>query len=477
MYSNFSQNFHDEAFSFQSKTRLPYKKYFNWFNNQNPKDLNKKNLDAHKFFEVSGITFNVYGSKTDQEKLIPFDMIPRIISFKEWKKIEHGVAQRVRAINSFLNDIYNHQEIIKADIVPLDIIKNNPAFLPEMIGFNPPNGIYNHISGIDLIKTDSSKFYVLEDNVRVPSGVSYMLKNRETMMNLFPDLYSEIGVVDTRVYPRHLSRMLNNSSPNRIKSNNRIAVITAGINNSAFFEHAFLADQMGAELVEGEDLKVRDGYLKMRTIYGWEKIDILYRRIDDEFLDPLTFNEDSLLGVPGLIDVYRHGKLTIANAPGCGIADDKAIYSYIPKMIRFYLGENSILNNVETYKCGNEKELKYVVENISKLVIKEVHGSGGYGMLVGPCASKNEIEKFKNKLLKNPTKYIAQPTLSLSTCPTYSKIGLAPRHVDLRPFALLSKEDVYVSPGGLTRVALKKGSLVVNSSQGGGTKDTWVMSK
>ena len=474
LFKNYKVSGYDESLNENSKVRLSYKKFLNWFKDQEYSDLSKKHLDANKLFKITGITFNVYGNKQDREKLIPFDMVPRIISAKEWQKVEKGVSQRIRAINSFLNDIYHSQEIIKSNILPLELVYNNPAFLFQMIGFRPPNNIYNHISGIDLIKTKGSEFFVLEDNVRVPSGISYMMKNRDIMINLFPELFSKLSIKNSKLYPLNLSKMLRKSSSSN-KKNPIVSILTPGVNNSAFFEHSYLADQMGVELVEGIDLSVRNGYLAMRTIDGWKNIDVLYRRIDDEYIDPLWFKEDSLLGVPGLMDVYRKGNITIANAPGTGIADDKAIYSYVPEMIKFYLGEQPILKNIETYRCSDSQSLKYVIENIKELVVKEVHGSGGYGMLIGPFATSNEINSFKKKILANPKKYIAQPTLSLSTCPIFTKTGLVPRHVDLRPFALLSKDEVYVTPGGLTRVALKKGSLVVNSSQGGGTKDTWVI--
>ena len=465
----------DEAFISDNSVRTNYKKYYNWFNNQNFSNLTKKNSEAFKFFKDTGITFKVYSDNNDDENLIPFDIVPRIINRREWEKIVKGITQRVIAINLFLNDIYSNQEIINSGIIPISLLKNNSAFFPEMMGLTPPNKIYNHISGIDLIKTEKNDFYVLEDNVRVPSGVSYMIENRDTMMKLFPDLFSKYAVTDNRDYPNKLSKILKNCSPLNRKKEPNIAVLTPGVHNSAFFEHAFLADQLGAELVEGKDLRVLDKFLKMKTIRGWEKIDILYRRVDDEYLDPLTFKEDSFLGVPGLMEVYRNKNITIANAPGTGIADDKAIYSYIPEIINFYLGEKAILKNVKTFKCSDQNDLKYVLDFIGDLVVKEVHGSGGYGMLIGPLSNKSEIFEFKNKILKNPNNYIAQPTLSLSTCPIFTKKGLSPRHVDLRPFALLSNDGVSVTNGGLTRVALKKNSLVVNSSQGGGTKDTWIL--
>ena len=466
---------YDEAFINKNSVRTNYKKLINWFKNQDNNELRKKNSDAMKFFQNTGVSFKVY-SNDDKENLIPFDIIPRIINYKEWDKIVRGITQRVLAINFFLNDIYGEQEIIKHEVIPVDLIQNNSAFLKQMIGFIPPKKTYNHISGIDLIKTNSDNFYVLEDNVRVPSGASYMIENRDTMIKLFPDLISRYKVFENRNYANNLSEILKKSSPKKANRNPNIVLLTPGIYNSAFFEHAFLADKLGIELVEGKDLRVINRYLNMKTIEGWKRVDVIYRRIDDIFLDPLSFKEDSFLGVPGLMEVYRNKNVTIANAPGTGISDDKSIYSYIPDIIKFYLGQKPILKNVKTFKCRVKNELKYVLDNLNKLVVKEVHGSGGYGMLVGPLASKTEISKFKNKIKKNPYSYIAQPTLSLSTCPIYTKKGLTPRHVDLRCFALLAQEKVTVTSGGLTRVALKKGSLVVNSSQGGGTKDTWILS-
>jgi len=466
---------YDEAFINKNSIRTNYKKLINWIKNQENIELRKKSSDAMKFFQNTGVSFKVY-SNDDKENLIPFDIIPRIINYKEWDKIARGITQRVLAINFFLNDIYGEQEIIKHGVIPVDLIQNNPAFLKQMIGFTPPKKTYNHISGIDLIKTNSDNFYVLEDNVRVPSGASYMIENRDTMIKLFPDLISRYKVFENRNYANNLSEILKKSSPKKANRNPNIVLLTPGIYNSAFFEHAFLADKLGIELVEGKDLRVINKYLNMKTIEGWKRVDVIYRRIDDSFLDPLSFKEDSFLGVPGLMEVYRNKYVTIANAPGTGISDDKSIYSYIPDIIKFYLGQKPILKNVKTFKCRIKDELKYVLDNLNKLVVKEVHGSGGYGMLVGPQASKTEISKFKNKIKKNPYSYIAQPTLSLSTCPIYTKKGLTPRHVDLRCFALLAQEKVTVIGGGLTRVALKKGSLVVNSSQGGGTKDTWILS-
>ncbi len=455
--------------------RAPYSAYSSWFGNENPKGLMKESREAEAFFRRTGITFNVYGQADAEERLIPFDIVPRIISGKEWSKLAKGIDQRVRAINAFLHDIYHRQEILRAGRVPIDLIARNEAFLPMMMGVEPPGGIYTHIVGTDLVRTGENDFFVLEDNARTPSGVSYMLENRETMLQMFPELFSQFKVRPVANYPTALRASLAACMPPDPSPDQTVAILTPGIHNSAYFEHAFLADHMGVELVEGSDLRVVDGRITMRTTKGYKPIDVIYRRIDDEFLDPLNFNPDSLLGVPGIFDIYRAGRITIANAPGTGIADDKAIYSYMPDIVEFYTGEKAILQNVPTWRCSDPSSLSYVLDNLSELVVKEVHGSGGYGMLVGPAASKKEIANFKSKLKSKPDNYIAQPTLALSTVPILTKEGLAPRHVDLRPFALFSPKGVELIPGGLTRVALKKGSLVVNSSQGGGTKDTWVL--
>jgi len=375
----------------------------------------------------------------------------------------------------FLHDIYHRQEILRAGVVPVELIANNDAFLPPMMGLTPPGNVYTHIVGTDIVRTGEDDFYVLEDNARTPSGVSYMLENRETMLQMFPELFSQNRVKPVSDYPKNLRRSLSACAPVNCGSKCTVAILTPGIHNSAYFEHSFLADQMGVELVEGHDLRVVDGHIAMRTTQGYRRIDVLYRRVDDDYLDPLNFKPESMLGVPGIMDVYRAGNITIANAPGTGIADDKAIYSYIPDIIEFYTGEKAILKNVETFRCGEPETLRYVLDNLADLVVKEVHGSGGYGMLVGPAASRKEIDDFANKLRANPSNYIAQPTLSLSTVPIFVKKGLAPRHVDLRPFVLVSPSGIDITPGGLTRVALQEGSLVVNSSQGGGTKDTWVL--
>ncbi|WP_416362512.1 circularly permuted type 2 ATP-grasp protein [Phyllobacterium sp. 0TCS1.6A] len=454
--------------------RPPYQQLKNWLDTQNSGRLAQKAIDAENVFRKTGITFAVYGDEEAAERLIPFDIIPRIITGNEWRRLSQGIEQRVMALNAFLDDIYHRQEIIRAGRIPRELFMHNDAYLPEMVGFRPPGNVYTHIIGVDIVRTEENQFYVLEDNARTPSGVSYMLENRETMMQLFPELFQQIKVRPVETYPKQLRQSLAAVAPPGCKGTPTIAVLTPGIYNSAYFEHAFLADQMGVELVEGGDLRVENGKVVMRTTEGNRAIDVLYRRVDDGFLDPLTFRPDSALGVPGIMDVYRSGNITIANAPGTGIADDKALYSYMPEIVEFYTGRKAILENVPTHRCSEPDTLKYVLENLSSLVVKEVHGSGGYGMLVGPAASKKECEAFALKLKANPKNYIAQPTLALSTTPIMTEKGLAPRHVDLRPFVLVS-DRIRITPGGLTRVALKEGSLVVNSSQGGGTKDTWVL--
>jgi uncharacterized circularly permuted ATP-grasp superfamily protein len=445
-----------------------------WLSVQDTEHLKAKARDAENIFRRTGITFAVYGHEDSSERLIPFDLIPRIISGREWRKLAQGIEQRVIALNAFLDDIYHKQEIVRAGRIPRELIERNDAFLPQMIGMKPPGGVYTHIIGTDIVRTGEDQFYVLEDNARTPSGVSYMLEDRETMMHMFPELFQKIRVRPVEDYPLRLRQSLDTLAPPGCKGKPRVAVLTPGIFNSAFYEHAFLADQMGAELVEGSDLRVIDGKVQMRTIRGYEPIDVLYRRVDDDFLDPLTFRPDSALGIAGIMDVYRAGNITIANAPGTGISDDKAIYSYMPDIVEFYTGRKAMLENVPTWRCSEPDSLAYVLDNLADLVVKEVHGSGGYGMLVGPTATKKEVAEFAKKLKAKPGNYIAQPTLSLSTVPIMVKKGVAPRHVDLRPFALVS-DKVRIIPGGLTRVALKEGSLVVNSSQGGGTKDTWVL--
>ena len=468
------RSYFDEMYGAGGEVRPPYAVVAEWLGTQRLGDLKSKHDEAEALFRRTGITFSVYGDNTSSERLIPFDIVPRILSASEWRRLSAGIEQRVRALNAFMFDIYHRQEILKAGRIPVELIVQNEAFVPEMIGVEPPLGIYSHIIGIDIVRTGEDEFFVLEDNTRTPSGVSYMLENRETMMHMFPDLFSRNRVAPVETYPINLLRTLESVAPRGLDREPVIAVLTPGLYNSAYFEHAFLADEMGAELVEGRDLVVLDGALHMKTTRGLRQVDVVYRRIDDEYLDPLVFRRDSMLGVPGIFDVYRSGRTTIVNAPGGGIADDKAIYSYIPEIIEFYTGRAPILKNVPTFNCRRPGDLAYVLEHLAELVVKEVHGSGGYGMLVGPAASKDEIEAFRRKLIARPDNYIAQPTLALSTCPTLVDTGLAPRHLDLRPFVLVG-DQVRLVPGGLTRVALKSGSLVVNSSQGGGTKDTWVL--
>ena len=465
----------DEMRRSDGHVRPGYADYCEWFDQQPPDLLRRKHKDAEGSFRRTGITFNVYGEDEAEERLIPFDMVPRIVTAGEWRRLTRGIEQRVNALNAFIHDLFHRQEIIRAGRVPERLFRHNEAWLPHMVGFTPPGGVYTHIVGIDLVRTGPDEWFVLEDNARTPSGVSYMLENRETMMAMFPELFTRVPVASVSDYPRRLAKSLAACAPAAATGKPRVAVLTPGIYNSAYYEHAFLADQMGAELVEGSDLRVIGGRVCMRTTRGYDPIDVLYRRVDDEYLDPLTFNPASVLGVPGIMDVYRAGGITIANAPGTGIADDKAIYSFMPEIVEFYTGSKPLLPNVQTWRCADEDSLAYVLDNLHELVVKEVHGSGGYGMLIGPTASKKEIAAFREKLRAKPANYIAQPTLALSTCPIFTSKGLAPRHVDLRPFVLVSPDRIDITPGGLTRVALKRGSLVVNSSQGGGTKDTWVL--
>ena len=466
---------YDEMHEPEGAVRAAYTGYCEWLEQQDRDWLRRKGIEAESFFRRTGITFNVYGEDAGEERLIPFDMVPRIVTAAEWRKLSKGIEQRVRALNAFLHDVYHRQEIVRAGRFPQRLLAENAAWLPQMVGFTPPGGVYTHIVGIDLVRTGPDEFMVLEDNARTPSGVSYMLENRETMMAMFPELFTRVNVRPVSDYPRRLARSLAACAPPMAGERPVVAVLTPGIYNSAYFEHAFLADQMGAELVEGSDLRVVDGRIAMRTTRGYEPIDVLYRRVDDEYLDPLTFNPASTLGVAGIMDIYRAGGITIANAPGTGIADDKAIYSFMPEIVEFYTGEKPILQNVPTWRCSEADSLAYVLDHLAELVVKEVHGSGGYGMLIGPTSSKKEIAAFAAKLRARPGNYIAQPTLALSTVPIFAKKGLAPRHVDLRPFVLVSPDGIDITPGGLTRVALQQGSLVVNSSQGGGTKDSWVL--
>ena len=466
--------FFNEMLDPDGRPRQPYRRLAEWFETLSPADMRKKSRQAETIFRRLGITFAVYGANEATERLIPFDIVPRVISAAEWRRLSAGIDQRVRALNAFLHDIYHRPEIIRAGRIPAELIIQNEAFLPEMVGFSPPRRVYAHIIGTDLVRVGEDEFYVLEDNTRTPSGVSYMLENRETMMRMFPELFQQNRVAPIEHYPDMLRDTLESVAPRNCDRRPRVCVLTPGIFNSAYFEHAFLADSMGVELCEARDLFVDDGKVWMRTTQAPEQVHVIYRRIDDAFLDPLTFRPDSMLGVPGLFDAYRAGNVTICNAPGTGIADDKAIYAYVPDIIEFYTGQKPILKNVPTWNCARPEDLAYVLDHLSEIVVKEVHGSGGYGMLIGPTASKRELAEFTRRLKANPSNYIAQPTLSLSTCPTHVASGLAPRHVDLRPYVLVG-DTVRITPGGLTRVALKKGSLVVNSSQGGGTKDTWVL--
>jgi uncharacterized circularly permuted ATP-grasp superfamily protein len=461
--------------------REHYRTYAEWLERQTKDIVRARQEEAEVNFRRVGITFAVYGDKDEggagSERLIPFDLLPRIIPAAEWRRMEQGLVQRVTALNRFLHDVYHGQEIVKAGVVPLEQLTGNAQFRREMMGVNVPNGTYAHVAGIDIVRASSAsgegETYVLEDNLRVPSGVSYMLEDRKMMMRLFPDLFSAYRVAPVMHYPDLLLETLRASAPSTT-DDPTVVVLTPGMHNSAYFEHAFLAQQMGVELVEGQDLFVRDGFVYMRTTRGPRRVDVIYRRVDDDFLDPLAFRPDSTLGCAGLLSAYRAGSVALCNAIGTGIADDKSIYPWVPKMIEFYLGEQPILANVPTWSCRKPDDLAYVLAHLPELVVKEVHGAGGYGMLVGPAASREEIAQFRAALQAQPERYIAQPTLALSSCPTFVEQGIAPRHIDLRPFVLCGKE-VQMVPGGLTRVALKEGSLVVNSSQGGGTKDTWVL--
>jgi uncharacterized circularly permuted ATP-grasp superfamily protein len=455
--------------------RQAYQELSLWLKDTPPDALEYRRKEAELLFRRIGITFAVYGEAEAQERLIPFDVIPRIISGREWSILEKGLKQRVKALNLFLSDIYHARDILRAGVIPEDLIYQNPVFRPEMNGQDVPHDIYVHIAGIDIVRVDPEKFYVLEDNARTPSGVSYMLENREIMMRLFPDLFARHRVAPVENYTDELLAALRSVAPATASAEPNVALLTPGIYNSAYYEHSFLADKLGIELVEGRDLLVKDEQVFMRTTEGLKRVDVLYRRLDDDFLDPLAFRPDSMLGVPGLMTAYMAGNITLANAVGTGISDDKAVYSYMPEIVKFYLSEEPILNNVPTWRCRQTDDLKYVLDNLTELVVKEVHGSGGYGMLIGPSATKAMIATFRDKLKARPDNFIAQPTLALSTCPIATEQGLAPRHVDLRPFVLTGREHTAIVPGGLTRVALKEGSLVVNSSQGGGTKDTWVL--
>ncbi len=458
-----------------------YRTYAQWLARQSAEAMRARRDEAEMIFRRVGITFAVYGDKDEDgagtERLIPFDLIPRIIPAGEWAHLEKGLVQRVTALNRFLHDVYHEQEIIRAGVIPAEQVLDNAQYRKEMRGVYVPHRSYSHVSGVDIVRAANAQgegeYFVLEDNLRVPSGVSYMLEDRKMMMRLFPDLFSEHRVAPVMHYPDLLLETLR-SCAQPGAPDPTVVVLTPGMYNSAYFEHAFLAQQMGVELVEGQDLFVKDRFVYMRTTRGPKRVDVIYRRVDDDFLDPSVFRPTSTLGCDGLVDANRTGNVTICNAIGTGVADDKSIYPYVPDMIGFYLGEKPILNNVPTYVCREPDDLKYVLANLKELVVKEVHGAGGYGMLIGPAATQRELEDFRRAMEANPAGYIAQPTLSLSSCPTFVESGIAPRHIDLRPF-VLSGRQVQMVPGGLTRVALKDGSLVVNSSQGGGTKDTWIL--
>lgn len=457
----------------EGAVRSCYAEVQRWIDEVGIQGLEARLKEAETIFRRIGITFAVYGEGGDPERLIPFDLLPRIFSAAEWRVLDRGIRQRARALNAFIYDVYHRGEIIRAGIVPGDLVYRNRAFEPQMIGFDPPGGVYSHIVGIDIVRTAESGFQVLEDNCRTPSGVSYMLENREIMQRMFPGLFGSTRVAPVDSYPNDLLATLKEVAPAGARGDPTVVVLTPGSFNSAYYEHSFLADLMGVELVEPMDLYVDDNRVWMKTTQGPKRVDVIYRRIDDDYLDPLAFRPDSMLGVPGLFGAYRAGGVTLCSAPGAGIADDKAIYLFVPEMIRFYLSEQPVLENVPTWRCAVPDECAYVLENLHELVAKEVHGSGGYGMLIGPKATRAEIDAYADRIRADPADFIAQPTLALSTAPVLAG-GVAPRHVDFRPYCLVGKQ-MRLAPGGLTRVALTEGSLVVNSSQGGGVKDTWVL--
>jgi uncharacterized circularly permuted ATP-grasp superfamily protein len=465
----------DEMSGFDGATREAYAKLETWLKTTPADEFATRRSQADVFFRRIGITFAVYGDEQATERLIPFDIIPRVITRPEWTLLDKGLRQRVTALNMFLKDVYTEKACIRAGVIPEDLVYRNVGYCLPMIDQPVPHDLYVHIAGIDIVRVDGDTFYVLEDNARTPSGVSYMLENREVMIRLFPELFAQHKVAPVDNYPDALLATLRSLAPRTASRDPTVVLLTPGQYNSAFYEHSFLADKLGIELVEGTDLFVRDEVVYMRTTQGPKRVDVIYRRIDDDFIDPLAFRADSVLGVPGLISAYKAGNVTLTNAVGTGVSDDKAVYSYMPEIVKFYTGEEPILKNVPTWRCREPEALRYVLDHLPELVVKEVNGSGGYGMLVGPHASKAQIETFRKKLKTAPEGFIAQPTLALSTCPTFVASGVAPRHVDLRPFVLTGSDGIRCVPGGLTRVALKDGSLVVNSSQGGGTKDTWVL--
>ncbi|CAM3680515.1 circularly permuted type 2 ATP-grasp protein [Aquirufa aurantiipilula] len=466
-----TEGFYDEMFSPEGLVREGYEPFKERVEQLSKEEFLRRHQSAERALMAMGITFNVYSENEGTERIMPVDIIPRIVNGSDWNNVEKGLVQRITALNLFLSDIYSDQKIIKDGIIPKEVIYSSKNFLAPCMGIKPPKNIWIHITGTDLIRGDNGEFMVLEDNLRCPSGVSYMLENRELFKQTFPEVVAKTQIRTISDYPHKLLEMLRFISD---RPEPTVVVLTPGIYNSAYFEHSYLAQQMGVELVDARDLVVHEGYVKMRTTKGFKIVDVIYRRIDDTFLDPQTFNPDSMIGIPGIFEVYKKGRVALANAPGTGVADDKVIYAYVPKIIKYYLGEDAILPNVETYICGEEADRKYVLENIEKLVVKEANEAGGYGMLIGPKSTKEEQEKFKKYILENPRNYIAQPTISLSRVPCLIEDHPEGRHVDLRPYILYGNE-VKVIPGGLTRVALRKGSLVVNSSQGGGSKDTWVL--
>ena len=466
---------YDEMHGLDGQVVPHYRRYAEWLGTLTPDIIAQKRQEANVLFQRVGITFAVYGDEAAEERLIPFDLIPRILPASEWQTLERGLIQRVRALNLFLRDIYHEQSILRDGIIPPRKVLENAQYRSVMQGMQVPNDIYAHIAGVDVVRAGQGEFYVLEDNLRVPSGVSYMVENRRMTMRLFPELFARDEVAPVDHYPELLLDTLRQVAPENTVDPT-VVLLTPGAFNSAYYEHTFLAQQMGIELVEGQDLMVRDQTVFMRTTRGPKRVDVIYRRIDDDFIDPQVFRPDSLLGVPGLFSAYKAGRVTLANAIGTGVADDKSMYPHVPEMIEYYLSEKPILNNVPTHQLRKKDDMQYVLQHLNELVVKEVHGSGGYGMLVGPASTMTQRQEFRERIIAHPEKYIAQPTLALSTCPTFVDAGVAPRHIDLRPFVLSGKE-VRLVPGGLTRVALKAGSLVVNSSQGGGTKDTWVLER
>ncbi len=466
-----SEDVFDEMVDPQHLVRPSYEKFLEDIKKLSLKKLNQLQSATDRAQRLMGMTFNVYGEEEGLERILKLDIIPRIIGREDWAHLENGLQQRIYALNLFIDDLYHDQKILKDKIIPHEMIYSSPSYLKQCQGMNPPKKIWCHITGTDIVRNIDGSFYVLEDNLRCPSGVSYLLENREILKRTFPDLINKLGVRMVLDYPMKLHDVLDYISP---KKDPVIAVLTPGVYNSAYFEHSYLALQMGVELVEGRDLVVEKNHLYMRTTRGLEQVDVLYRRIDDTFLDPTYFNPDSMLGIPGIMDVFKNGNLGLANTPGTGVADDKAIYAYVPRIIKYYMDEDPILNNVPTYICEEKKDIQYVLEHMDQLVIKETNSAGGYGMLIGPKSTRAQIDEFKHKIKNNPRNYIAQPTLSLSTVPSIVEEGIEPRHVDLRPYVLYG-EKIEVIPGALSRVALKKGSLVVNSSQGGGSKDTWVL--